>query len=50
MDTTLPDGNPERKAHLERLDEILERLPDVERAEVWRGITFNLAERRRGEG
>ncbi len=50
MQTTLPDCDLERKAPLERLDKILERLPDVERAEVWRGLAFNLAERRRGEG
>ena len=38
-----------RKVHLERLDIIIQRLPDAEQAEVWRGVALNLAERH-GEG
>ncbi len=48
METVL-DSEVERKAHLGRLDTILEELPDAEQAEVWRGIALNLAERY-GEG
>ena len=44
METVL-DSEVERKAHLERLDKILGRLPDVERAEAWRGLALNLAEK-----
>ena len=45
METTLPNCDLERKVHLERLDVILERLPDPERAEAWRGLALNLAEK-----
>ncbi len=49
MESTLHDCDLKHKVDLERLDRILERLPDTERAGVWRGIALNLAERC-GEG
>ena len=49
MDITLPDYDLERKTPLERLDTILQRLPDAERAEAWRGLALNMAEKY-GEG
>ena len=45
MDTTLPDCDLERKAHLERLDKILGQLPHENQAEVWQWVALNVAER-----
>ena len=50
MTCILSEPKVERKADvMARLDEIIARLPDAERAEVWRGVALNLAERD-GEG
>ena len=45
MDATVPDCDLERKTPLERLGDILDRLPDAEQAAVWRRVALNLAEK-----